>query len=57
MFDKLQAAEDRFEEINHKLSDPSVIGNQEEYRRYMKEHSELSEIVEKYRVSVNSPLK
>ncbi|HEY9062605.1 MAG TPA: peptide chain release factor 1 [Pseudobacteroides sp.] len=49
MFDKLQAAEDRFEEINHKLSDPSVIGNQEEYRRYMKEHSELSEIVEKYR--------
>ncbi|MDP4179823.1 MAG: peptide chain release factor 1 [Bacillota bacterium] len=49
MFDKLQAAEDRFEEINHKLSDPSVIGNQDEYRKYMKEHSDLSEIVEKYR--------
>lgn len=49
MFDKLQMAEDRYEEINHKLSDPSVIANQDEYRRLMKEHSDLGEIVEKYR--------
>lgn len=49
MFDKLEAAENRYEELNHKLSDPAVIGNQEEYVRVMKEHTELSEIVEKYR--------
>ncbi|MCX7709796.1 MAG: peptide chain release factor 1 [Clostridia bacterium] len=49
MFDKLQVAEDRYEEINHKLSDPTVIANQEEYRKLMKEHSEIEEIVNKYR--------
>lgn len=49
MFDKLQVAEDRYDEINHKLSDPEVIANQEEYRRLMKESSELEEIVAKYR--------
>lgn len=49
MFDKLQAAEDRYEEINHKLSDPTVIANQDEYRKLMKEHSDLQEIVNKYR--------
>jgi peptide chain release factor 1 len=49
MFDKLEVAENRYEEINHKLSDPSVISNQDEYRKLMKEHTELGEIVEKYR--------
>lgn len=49
MFDKLQAAEDRYEEINHKLSDPTVIANQDEYRKLMKEHSELEEIVSQFR--------
>lgn len=49
MFDKLEVAENRYEEINHKLSDPAVISNQEEYRKLMKEHTELGEIVEKYR--------
>lgn len=49
MFDKLEAAEKRYEEISLKISDPAVIGNQEEYRKLMKEHSELEEIVLKYR--------
>ncbi|TYQ14682.1 UNVERIFIED_CONTAM: peptide chain release factor 1 [Acetivibrio alkalicellulosi] len=48
MFDKLQAAENRYDEINHKLSDPEVIGNQDEYRKLMKEHADLEEIVAKY---------
>lgn len=48
MFDKLQAAEDRYEEINHKLSDPDVVNNQDEYRRFMKEYSDIEEIVQKY---------
>lgn len=49
MFDKLQSAEDRYEEISHKLSDPDVINNQEEYKKYMKEYSDLEEIVQKFR--------
>ncbi|MDQ2087671.1 peptide chain release factor 1 [Herbivorax sp. ANBcel31] len=48
MFDKLQAAENRYEEVNHKLSDPDVIGDQNEYKKLMKEHSDLEEIVAKY---------
>lgn len=49
MFDKLQVAENRYEEINHKLSDPEVIGDQNEYKKLMKEHSDLESIVAKYR--------
>jgi peptide chain release factor 1 len=49
MFDKLEAAESRYEEINHKLSDPNVIADQDEYRKLTKEHYELSDIVGKYR--------
>jgi len=49
MFDKLEAAENRYEEISIKLSDPQVIADQDEYRRLMKEYSELEEIVGKYR--------
>lgn len=49
MFDKLEAAENRYEEINLKLSDPQIIADQDEYRKLMKEFSELGEIVDKYR--------
>ncbi|HHV59662.1 MAG TPA: peptide chain release factor 1 [Clostridiaceae bacterium] len=49
MLEKIKAIDDRYEEINNKLSDPQVIANQEEYRKLMKEHSELEQIVAKYR--------
>lgn len=49
MFDKLDAAENRYEEISMKLSDPRVIADQDEYRKLMKEFSGLEEIVSKYR--------
>lgn len=49
MFERLEVAENRYDEITMKLSDPAVISNQDEYRRLMKEHSELEEIVLKYR--------
>jgi peptide chain release factor 1 len=49
MFDKLEVTENRYEEINLKLSDPAVIADQDQYRKLMKEFSELSEIVNKYR--------
>jgi peptide chain release factor 1 len=46
---RLDAIENRFEELNMKLSDPHVVSDQEKYLKLMKEHSEISEIVEKYR--------
>ena len=49
MFDKLEVAENRYDEINHKLSDPAVISNQGEYKKLMREYSELEEIVGKFR--------
>jgi len=48
MFDKLEIAKNRYDEINHKLTDPKVIENQDEYRKLMKEHAELGEVVSKY---------
>ncbi|MEN8906875.1 MAG: peptide chain release factor 1 [Clostridiales bacterium] len=49
MFDKLVVIENKFEEINNKLSDPDVTSNHEVYKNLMKEHSGLGEIVTKYR--------
>lgn len=49
MFDKLEAIENKFEELNIKLSDPTIISDQDLYPKLMKEHSDLSEIVEKFR--------
>lgn len=49
MFDKLEVADNRYEEINLKLSDPQIISDQDEYRKLMKEFSELGEIVDKFR--------
>lgn len=49
MFKRLEAAENKYDEITMKLSDPTVIANQDEYRKLMKEHSELEEIVLKFR--------
>ncbi len=49
MFDKLEALEDKFAVLSEKISDPSVIEDQENWRKYMKEHSDLMPIIEKYR--------
>ena len=49
MFDKLEALEERFETISVKISDPDIISDLESWRKYMKEHSDLTPIVEKYR--------
>ncbi len=49
MFSKLQAAENRYEELTQKLTDPEVLGNTDEYRKVATEHSELEEIVNTYR--------
>ena len=49
MFDKLDALEERFELVSQKISDPDVINDQESWRKYCKEHSDLTPIVAKYR--------
>ena len=49
MFDKLSFIEDRFAELEHKISDPEVIADQELWRKLCKEHSDITPIVEKYR--------
>lgn len=50
MFDKLGEVENRFLEIESKLSDPSLADRPEEFRRLSKEHAALQEIVDEYRV-------
>ena len=49
MFDKLDAVEERYEELTKIISDPQVISNQAEWQKAMKEHASIEEIVEKYR--------
>ena len=49
MFQKLDAVEKRYEELTKMISDPEVIANQSEWQKLMKEHSSISEIVEKYK--------
>ena len=49
MFQKLEAVEKRYEELNKLISDPEVISRQNEWKNLMKEHSDLVDIVEKYR--------
>lgn len=48
MLDKLAALEERFLFLDTKISDPEVIADMENWRKYCKEHSDLSPIVEKY---------
>lgn len=49
MFDKLEALEERFKIVSEKISDPEVIADIENWRKYMKENSDLTPIIEKYR--------
>ncbi|MBP3463160.1 MAG: peptide chain release factor 1 [Clostridia bacterium] len=49
MFNKLEAVEKRYEELNKLISDPEVIARQNEWKNLMKEHSDLVDVVEKYR--------
>jgi peptide chain release factor 1 len=49
MFQKLEGVEKRYEELNKLISDPEVISNQNEWKKLMKEHSSIEDIVLKYR--------
>ncbi len=49
MFEKLSFIEERFEELEGKISDPNVIADQNLWRKLCKEHSDIAPIVEKYK--------
>ncbi len=49
MFEKLEELERRFQELESLLADPAVIGNQPEFRKLSREHSDLSALVDAYR--------
>ena len=49
MFDKLESVVNRYEQIGEELTHPEVVSDNELFRKLMKEHSELTPIVEKYR--------
>ena len=49
MFQRLEDVEKRYEELNKLIADPDVISRQNEWKQYMKEHSDLEDVVLKYR--------
>ncbi len=49
MMDKIEELERRYQELEALLSDPAVISNQPEFRKFSREHSDLSELVASYR--------
>lgn len=49
MLDKLQLLEERFKDLEFKISDPEVIAVQSEWQRLMKEHAEMAPVVQAFR--------
>ncbi len=49
MLEKLKSISERLDAVNEKLTDPDVIKDQEQYKKYMREHKNLSPIVDKYK--------
>ncbi len=49
MFEKLEAVEKRYDELTLQVADPAVIANTNEWRKLVKEHSSMEDVVLKYR--------
>ena len=49
MFEKLEEVEQRYETLNHLLSQPEVISKQDELQKVAREYSELGKVVDLYR--------
>lgn len=49
MISKLLECENKYEELEHRLTDPEVISDNELYRKTLQEHAALAEIVEAFR--------
>ena len=50
MLNKLQEAAKKYDEISYQLTTPEVISDMELYKKYMRDHKNLTPIMEKYRV-------
>ncbi len=48
MFDKLEVLEEKFKDLETKISDPDIISDQNTWQKYIKEHAELQPIVKAY---------
>ena len=49
MLEKLAFIEQRYQELSEKINDPEVIADQEQWQKLMREHADITPIVEKYR--------
>ena len=49
LLDKLAFTENKYEELSVKISDPSIMANQNEWRKLCKEHAELEILVNVYK--------
>ena len=49
LLDKLAFTENKYDELTVKISDPSIMANQNEWRKLCKEHAELEILVNVYR--------
>lgn len=49
MFDKLNFIQDKYDSLSLKVSDPEIIANQTEWKKYVKELSDIEPIVNKYK--------
>ena len=49
LIDKLRSVEARYEELNRQLADPEVVQDSKRYQKTAKAHSDLSDIVHKFR--------
>ena len=49
MFSKIKEIEDRYEELEHEMARPEIIRDQPRYQKYLKEHNNLSPIVQTFR--------
>ncbi|ABO51672.1 bacterial peptide chain release factor 1 (bRF-1) [Desulforamulus reducens MI-1] len=49
MYDKLQALEDRFEQLESQISDPEVMADRAKWQQLVKSHSDLAEVVDVFR--------
>jgi len=64
MFDKLEAVEKRYQDLDALLADPEVIGKRAEFQKLSKERSDIVELVEAFReykkvindIEANKPL-
>ena len=49
ILDRLNFIENKYDELSVKISDPSIMANQKEWRKLCKEHADLEVIVNKYK--------